>query len=280
MNASEDSGRQKTTYYATPAAPSEVTVKLTRGSPISAARDHVTSHARTLHDKLAKIAVRCAANLMTWLQNLHYKIASKQMSKSDTEYIPKYTHIKLELSVEKGTKEGEAFHALQEKHLQVLTDCQQRLKYLVIEAGDIDLAEKKNIAIVYFVESIHDISKRFLTYNDRHDITAHQCSVDVIKLYSDHLAVHLNALKERLLEEYQKMYELEELPTARVTRPQATVTSTVPPTVNLPPQKISDSGPGASLKREHPPQRHTTLPKWKSPQDLPQESLLSGQTPI
>ena len=52
------------------------------------------------------------------------------------------------------------------------------------------------------MESIHDLSEGFLTYDDRQDITAHQCSVDVIDLYRDHLTVHLNALKERLLEEY------------------------------------------------------------------------------
>ena len=78
------------------------------------------------------------------------------------------------------------------------------------------------------MESIHDLSEGFLTYNNRHDITAHQCSVDVIELYSNHLAVHLNASKERLLEEYQKIYEVKEMPTARVTRPQATDTSSIP----------------------------------------------------
>ena len=38
-NASDDSGRHKKTRFATPEAPSEVTTKKTRGSPISAARD-------------------------------------------------------------------------------------------------------------------------------------------------------------------------------------------------------------------------------------------------
>ena len=50
---------------------------------------------------------------MTRRQNLHYKIAIQQKLKSDTEYIPKSAQIKLELSIEKGTKEGEAFQALQ-----------------------------------------------------------------------------------------------------------------------------------------------------------------------
>ena len=67
-------------------------------------------------------------------QNLHYKIASQQKLKSDTEYIPKSAQMKLELSVEKGTKEIEAFQALQEKYSQVLADCQLKLKSLVIEA--------------------------------------------------------------------------------------------------------------------------------------------------
>ena len=62
---------------------------------------------------------------MTRRQNLHYKIASQQKLKSDTEYIPKSVQIKLDLSVEEGTKEGEAFQALQEKHSKVLVDCQK-----------------------------------------------------------------------------------------------------------------------------------------------------------
>ena len=101
------------------------------------------------------------------------------------------------------------------------------LKSQVVAAGDIDLVEKKKLTIVSFVESIHDISEGFLTYDDRQDITAHQYSVDLFDLYSDHLAVHLNALKENLLEEYKKRYDIEEMPTARVTRPQATATPAV-----------------------------------------------------
>ena len=83
------------------------------------------------------------------------------------------------------------------------------------------------------MESIHEIYKEFLTYNDSQDITTHQCLVDVIKFYSDHIAVHLNVLKERILEEYQRMYELKMMPTARFTLPQATDTSSVTP--NAPP---------------------------------------------
>ena len=60
-------------------------------------------------------------------------------------------------------------------------------------------------------------------------MNAHQCSIDIFELYSDDIAVQLNASKERLLEEYQKKYELEEMPTARVTRPQATATLDITP---------------------------------------------------
>ena len=96
---------------------------------------------------------------MTRRQNLHYKIVSQHKLKSYTEYITKFAQIKLDLSVEKGTKEGKAFQALQEKHSQGLTDCQQKLKSLIIEAGDLNLVEKKNLAIVSFLESIQDISE-------------------------------------------------------------------------------------------------------------------------
>ena len=143
-NASDDSGRQKRTRFANPAAPSEVTIKKTRGSPIATARDHVNSHAGTLHNKLAKIVVRCAADFMTRRQNLHYMIASQQKLKTDKEYIPKSAQIKLELSLEKGTNEGKTFQALQEKHSQVLVECQLQLKSLVVEAGDLDLIKKRS----------------------------------------------------------------------------------------------------------------------------------------
>ena len=160
----------------------------------------------TLHDKLAKIVVRCTVDFMPRQHNLHYKIASQQKLKSDAEYIPKVSQIKLELSDEKGTKEGEAFQALQERHTQVLADCQLQLKPLVVEAEDLDLVKKNKLAIISFVELIHDISKGFLAYDDRQDINAHQCSVDIIELYSNHNDVRLNASKERLLEEYQKKH--------------------------------------------------------------------------
>ena len=123
-NASDDSGRQKRTHFVTPPALSKVTVNQTRGSHIAAAQEHVNSYSGTLHNKLAKTVVRCAANFMTRRQNMYYKIASQQKLKSDTEYIPKSGQIELGLSVDKRTNEGKAFQALQDKHLQVLAECQ------------------------------------------------------------------------------------------------------------------------------------------------------------
>ena len=79
--------------------------------------------------------------------------------------------------------------------------------------------KKKNIAIISFVELVHGISEGFLKYDDREDIGAHLCSIDVIGLYNNHLAVHLGDLKERILEEYNKKYELEEMPCVRITSP-------------------------------------------------------------
>ena len=47
-----------------------------------------------------------------------------------------------------------------------------------------------------------------MTYDNRKDSDAHQCSIDVIEFYSNHLVVHLDASKEILFEEYEKKYEL------------------------------------------------------------------------
>ena len=51
------------------------------------------------------------------------------------------------------------------------------------------------------MELVHGISKGFFDL----------CSINVIELYIDHLAVHLDASKERIIEEYKKKYELEKM---------------------------------------------------------------------
>ena len=97
--------------------------------------------------------------------------------------------------------EGDYFQALYENHSQVIDECHLKLKFHFIEAGDLDLVEKKKLGIISFVESVHKISEGFLTYNDRKDTDSHMCSIYVIRLYSNRIAVHLDALKERILEE-------------------------------------------------------------------------------
>ena len=99
-NMSYDSIRQKRTRFAALEAPSEAMVKQTFRSPIDATRYHLNFHAVTLHDKLSKMVVCCAADFMTRRQNLHYKISSKHKLNTDYEYVPNSAQIKLELAVE------------------------------------------------------------------------------------------------------------------------------------------------------------------------------------
>ena len=100
-NASDDSGRQKRTRFAAPSSTYEAMIKQTPGSPITADRDNINFQAVTLHDKLEKVVVCCAADLMTRRQNLHHRISSQHKMKNDNEYVPKPTHTKFELYVEK-----------------------------------------------------------------------------------------------------------------------------------------------------------------------------------
>ena len=65
--------------------------------------------------------------------------------KSDDEYVPKSARIKLEMAVEKGTKEGKAFQSLTEKHSIIIAECQLKIKFLIIEAGDINLVKKRSL---------------------------------------------------------------------------------------------------------------------------------------
>ena len=51
----------------------------------------------------------------------------------------------------------------------------------------------------------------------------------VIELYSNHLAIHIEASKERILKETKKKYEIEEMPRARVTCPLTSEISATPP---------------------------------------------------
>ena len=83
------------------------------------------------------------------------------------------------------------------------------------------------------MESIHDISEGFLTYNDKKDIDAHLCLINVIELYSNHIAVHLDSSEERILEEYKKMYYLEKMNSARVTCPLAAAPMAATPPARL-----------------------------------------------
>ena len=89
--------------------------------------------------------------------------------------------------------------------------------------------------------------------------------MEIIELYSYHIAVHLNASKERLLEENKKKYELEDMPTARVTRPQATPNSAVPPHAQPAPSETLESGTGNFSTRETPHLRQPTTPPWPLP---------------
>ena len=59
------------------------------------------------------------------------------------------------------------------------------------------------------MELVHNISEVFLTYDDRKDIDAHLCLIDVVELYSNHIAVHINASKEIIIEKYKNKYKLE-----------------------------------------------------------------------
>ena len=54
----------------------------------------------------------------------------------------------MELAVEKRKKEGEDFQPPTEKHSQFIAKCQLKLKSLVIEAGDLDIVEKKKLSII------------------------------------------------------------------------------------------------------------------------------------
>ena len=57
-------------------------------------------------------------------------------------------------------------------------------------------------------------------------------------MYSNHLAVHIDASKERILKETKKKYEIEEMPRACVTRLLATVTLATPLYAQPDPSKI------------------------------------------
>ena len=82
---------------------------------------------------------------MTRRQNLHYKISSQQKIKTEDEYVPKSAQNTLEMSVEKLMKEGKYFQALYDKHSQVISECQLKLKSLFNEARDLNIVGKRSL---------------------------------------------------------------------------------------------------------------------------------------
>ena len=54
------------------------------------------------------------------------------------------------------------------------------------------------------MELVHNISEGFFTYYDKKYIDTHLCLIKVIELYINHIAVHINASMEKILEEYKK----------------------------------------------------------------------------
>ena len=71
---------------------------------------------------------------MTQRQNLHYNVYSQHKLKYEHEYVTKSTQTISELPVEEGTKGGETFQTLTEKHSIKIVECQLKIKYLIIEA--------------------------------------------------------------------------------------------------------------------------------------------------
>ena len=125
------------------------------------------------------------------------------------------------------------------------------------------------------MDKIDDISGGFLTYDDHQEISAHQCSIDLVEIYSNHLAIHLNTLKENLLEEYKKRYEINEIPTARVTCHQATAT----PAVSLiSPHSASDNH-GQRDRRLLNERAAAIDSRNNTPMDIAAEPAQRGQSP-
>ena len=94
-------------------------------------------------------------------------------------------------------------------------------------------------------------------------------------MYSNHFAVHLNASKERLLEEYQKRYEIEEMPTARITRHQATAT----PAVSLIAPPAASENYGQQARRLLNERAAATALRDNTPMDVAAEPAPREQPP-
>ena len=99
--------------------------------------------------------------------------------------------------------------------------------------------------------------------------------MDLVKLYSNHLAVHLNASKENLLEEYKKRYEIEEIPTARVTHHQATAT----PAVSLPAPPAANENYGQRARRILNERAAAIALRDNTPMDVAAEPVQQEQPP-
>ena len=212
-NASDDSGRNKrtrfadTTAEATAAKPSDSTQ-----SPLSAAKKAVDAHAGTLHPELATIVVDAAAEYLSQRATLFYKQRKFDQMTNDVALIPRSARVELTLEASPEVKKGQEYQALAAEAADVITECQLKLKSMILKCLAINLSDLKLKVQKSFVATIPKIAEGFITHDNVIEYGNHQCIVDLLATNYDAVTCHLNISKEDFVKLYCEVNEIEALP--------------------------------------------------------------------
>ena len=231
-NASDDSGRNKQTRFtdfdldnAAAAKPSATTQP-----PLGAAKKAVDAYVRTLQPTLATIVVDAAADYLSQRATLFYKQQKFDQMRIDVALIPRSAWVELTLKASPKVKKGQEYQALAVEAANVITECQTKLKGLVLKCLKINLSDLKLKVQKSFAASIPKINKGFITHDNVMNYTSHQAIVNLLVTNYDAVTCHLNMAKEDFIKLYCKVNEIDNLPSP-TGRPAiaATATHQAPP---------------------------------------------------
>ena len=105
--------------------------------------------------------------------------------------IPRSAKVELALEASPEVKKGQEYQALAAEAANVITECQTKLKGLVLKCLKINLSDLKLKVQKSFATLIPKIAKGFITHDNVNNYTRHQSVVDLLATNYDAVTCHL-----------------------------------------------------------------------------------------
>ena len=109
-------------------------------------------------------------------------------------------------------KKGKENQALAVEAANVITECQTKLKGLVLKCLEINLSDLKLKVQKSFAASIPKIAEGVITHDNVMNYTSHQAIVDLLATNYDTVTCHLTMAKEDFIKLYCEVSKIDNLP--------------------------------------------------------------------